>query len=839
MKTRILLSILWLIGVAAFAQPQQLIPQTYILAELNIKGNHTAHPAEILSISGLQTGMAISLPGVQLSDAIRRLWKTELFEDIQFQQDSLNKDGRIFLSLVLVERARISDMTFKGISKRQAEELKEQIKFIRGGIFTEAKRVEAERIVRNYFIKKGYAQTQVDVQLEEDAVLKHRQRILLQVEKGKKMHIHEMELSGNQQLSETQVKRKLKGIGAREGWKIWNRARYTPKKYDEAKAQLLAYYQDLGYRDAQIVADSVYHLHDHKMLVSLHLDEGQQYVIRNINWTGNVSYNTAQLSALLGIKKGDIYSKSRLDQRLHGDPQGTDISSLYLDNGHLFFRIEAVESAIEGDSVDLEMRISEGPLTTIGNVYITGNTKTSDEVINRQIRTRPGEVFSRAALIRSQRELIALNYFAAEKMNVVPQLNEETGTVDLHYQLEEKPSDRIQLQGGWSPQVTDDNGNVISGGLLGTLQLDLTNFSTKRLFSRKDWRPVPMGDGQRLSLAFQTDGTRSKNLAVSFQEPWLGGKKPNFLGVSTNYYSFENLVTPEGGTESISFSNKTLGASIDYGFQLSWPDDFSRMQFSLGYKHYSLENPGIYYPEFADETEAEVHALTLRQSFNRTSVDHPLFPSSGSITQFDVEVTPPYSLFGEEKDYANMSTAEKVKMLEYHKWTFKHQSFWNFAGDFVLHGMVESGYLGAYNPAIGAPPFERFVLGGSGLLANGVGGLKGLSAIPLRGYAAQALDNDNNYFTLYNRAVLEIRHPIKAVPGMPIWLLGFAEAGNGYSGFKEYRPFDLKRSAGLGFRMQLPMVGLIGLDWGYGFDPLPGEDKPSGGQFHLIFGREF
>ena len=839
MKSITFLSLIILPLTFLFAQESPEISTSYQLKEIRVEGAELSNQQEILRISGLEEGMWLTLPGVQTADAIKRLWNTELFGDIQLVQDSI-VDKAVYLRLILQERPRISQISFTGINKKQADELRKQIQYVRGSILTPAKSHSAKRKIRNYFVEKGYYNSEIRFLQQQDAVLRYGLELQINIAKGEKTRIREIEILDNEAFADAKVRRQLKGIKVRKWWRFWDNARYIPRKYKDAKKTLLSWYQDQGYRDAHIVADTLAWTSPGDLKVQIRLEEGRQYVFRNISWMGNQIYDSKTLTQLLGIQRGDIYNKSLLEQRLYADPGGTDISSLFLNQGHLFFRVEAVESLIEGDSIDIEMRMYEGPLAVIGSVHVSGNTKTSDEVILRDIRTRPGDVFNRAALIRSQRELINTNYFSAEDLEVLPVPNEGKGTVDLHYKLVEKPSDKFQLMGGWSPRVFDDNGNIISGGPTGTLMLDFNNFSTKRLFNKHAWKPVPGGDGQRLSLAYQTTGSRSKNFSFSFQEPWLGGKKPNFLGVNLGYFSFRNLITLDSSENAAWFSNQTFTASVDYSTRLNFPDDYTFSRTSLGYRYYALENPGIYYPEFEADPNAFINVITLKQTFSRTTVDHPVFPTSGSITDFSIELTPPYSLFQADKDYGQMGSAEKFNLLEYHKWQFNTQWFWNVKGKWVLSAKVEGGYLGGYNKALGVPPFERFALGGAGMIQNGNGGLLGLNNISLRGYAAQSLDNDGDFFSMYNKVSMEVRYPISLSRELPpLWLVGFAEAGNGYSGFSDYNPLNLKRSAGLGFRTQLPMVGLFGLDWGYGFDKLPGADTRSGSQLHLIFGKEF
>lgn len=806
---------------------QNISPQVYKLAQVRVEGAQQLSSSAIRNMSGLQTGDEISVPS-DISQGIKRLWKQDLFAGVSVRQDSVI-EGRLFISVLVTERPRISAISFTGISKSQTEALREKLSLVSGTIWTAAKRKSTQRIVRNYFVEKGFYQTQVSITEKPSPLLKNRTEITIAIDKGNYTKINQIDLVGNKDFPDKWIWKNLRGVKVKKGWPFWARSKYIPHELRDAQKNVLMAYQNEGFRDVTVELDTVY-LHDEKSLnIQLKVYEGKKYHYRQIEWVGNNRHNQEALSAMLDIKPGDVYKQPELMTKLNADPAGQDIRSRYMDEGYLFFQIDPVESRVVDDSVDLQIHIVEGPQTTIRNVLIEGNTKTSDEVILRMLRTYPGKKFSRSDIIRSQRELLSLGHFNQETLNVIPVPDMETGTVDLKYIVEETASDKVQLQLGWSPNSADQPG----GGLVGTVQLNLNNFSTKRLFGpRSQWGHMyPAGDDQKLSLAMQMNGSDYQKVSFSFLEPWLGGRKPHSLGVSTSYSIFSD--------QESTYKNRIFSFSVDHGRQMSWPDDYFRSFTSLNYKYYDVTNPATIFSnsfvrsDGTAEPVAFVNQLSLKQTFQRNSLDAALFPRSGSNISFSVEVTPPYSLFS-KKDYSQLEPAEKFNLLEYHKWTFNSSWYWQLFGDVVLNAKIQAGYLGSYNKNVGGSPFERFHVGGTGI-ANGFT-LDGRDFIPLRGYEDASLDNDGQGFSLYNRFVLELRVPLSLDGPVPAWVVGFAEAGNGYDGIKDYNPFRLKRSLGVGIRGMLPSLGLMGVDYGYGFD---NEDGKGGHQFHLILGKEF
>ncbi len=820
--------------------------ETYIISGIDIQGAEYSDPNAIVSLSGLAVGNPITLisrelpdgtkllGGQEVAQVLKRLWNENIFSNIEISVDEIN--GRsIKLMIAVTERPRIASIQFTGISKSQAEDLKEKINFINGTILTESKEQSAKRIIRNFYVEKGFYNVSVDINESLDNVIRNGVTVQIDVDKGKRTKIYEIAIEGNEDFSDRKVKRNLKKVKERKWWRFWARSKYVPKTFREAKDNLIQIYHDEGYRDAQVLFDTVRTINGKLVQVRMEVYEGEQYYFRDIAWSGNLKYNSVRLSQVLGIDKGDIYSESQLQKRLNGDPQGGDVSSLYLDDGYLFFNVQPVEVAVEGDSIDLELRIQEGPQSNNRKIIIEGNDKTSDYVINRELRTSPGEKFSRSEIIRSQREIINLGYFDQEKLGVNPIPNQATGTVDIAFNVTERSADQLQLQGGWGQRLRDANGNVFGGGFIGTVQLAFNNFSTKRFLDPKAWRPVPSGDGQKLNLAVQMNGLGNKNLSISFLEPWLGGKKPNSLGVSASYFIFQR---GNFFTRSNLFRNAIFTSSVDFRQRLTFPDDFFTLSSSLTFRYFDVQNPSIndggIFRGFEGEPQAFINAITIRETLSRTSIDAPIYPRSGSQMSISVELTPPYSLFRGDRDYAEMTDSEKFNLLEYHKWTFNSNWFFNIAGNMVLNARLEAGFLGAYNQEIGISPFERYYLGGAGLQAGF--GFDGREIIPLRGYEDFSVTNNNDGYPIYNRFLLELRQPITLNQSSPVWVLGFLEGGNGYTDIRKYNPFDLKRSVGVGLRVMLPMVGLLGLDYGYGFDNI--NSQRSGGQFHFIMGQQ-
>jgi outer membrane protein insertion porin family len=815
----------------AQTEPNRPDIKTYTLAGLEVEGAIYSDKYAIMNLSGLVVGEAVRIPGSDISDAIKKLWKENIFSDVQIRQDKITGTN-VFLTIMVQERPRISSFSFTGIPKGQAEDLREKINFIRGTILTESKQISAKRVIRNYYVEKGFFGTEVEVSSHQDSLLKNGISLDIAVKRGNRIKINDIVIEGNDEYKDAKVVRGLKKIRKKNIFRFWAKSKFVPKEFDLAKDALVEKYNNDGYRDAQVEYDTVYAHNDKTVNLRLKVYEGQQYKYGDIRFAGNYKFNSEQLGTVLGIQKGDIYDPSKLQKRLNGGPEGGDISSLYMDDGYLFFQVQPNEVNVRNDSIDLEIRIQEGPQAIVRKVEVEGNTKTSDYVIYRMLRVYPGKKFSRSDIIRSQREILNLGFFNQETLNVIPTPNYEDGTVDIKFIVEERPADQLQLQGGWGGRIRDGSGRVIGGGFVGTVQLSFNNFSLKRLFqSPSTWNgPIPSGDGQKLNLAIQMNGIGYQNFSFSFLEPWLGGKKPNSFGLSTSYVLFQNFASD--------YKNKIVTVSADYGRRLKFPDDFFRSTSSIVYRYFDIQNPGSVFAGFSGEDQAYVNIFAFRQSFDRSSIDAPIYPKSGSTMSLSVEFTPPYSLFRRDANYKDMSPNEKFNLLEYHKWRFNSAWFWQLFGNVVLHSKIEAGFVGSYNRDLGISPFERFFLGGAGLI--GVNGLDGRDIIPLRGYDDNSINNGNQGFPIYTRYIMELRVPLTLNQAAPIWVQAFAEAGNGFQNFRDFDPFNVRRTLGVGMRVMLPMVGLLGLDYAYGYDFNRNSPNPIGGrQFHFIIGQQF
>ncbi len=815
----------WLLFSFAFAFAQNLEEGTYYIAGIRIEASEAVNARAITNLMGLYVGQRVDIPSDLFANAIRNLWKQKIFQDIRIEAEKV-VDNRLYIVIKLKESPRIARYAFKGITKNQAEDLREHIQFIRGTLLTESKKRNAIRIIKNYFQEKGYYNTQVAITTRPDTTMRNGVLVLIDIKKGQRMKIKHIYFYGNEKIPDKKLKHKLKDTKEAKFYRFWKRSKFVKKAFKEDKSRLIQFYRSKGFRDAQWLKDSVVVLNKKRLALHIWLYEGPVYYFREIRWLGNHRYDDETLSKVLGIKRGDVYNTALLERRLFMDPNGLDVSSLYMDDGYLFFRAEPVEVAIENDSVDLEIRIFEGPQATIRKVNVEGNTKTSDWVIIRELRTLPGDKFSRANIIRSQREVLALGYFDPQSMNVMPQPNPQEGTVDITYKVAERPSDQVFLQGGWGGRVVDAQGRTISSGLVLSLGLTLTNFSTRKLFKPRLWNgPLPSGDGQRVSIVVQANGTGFQNYAFSFTEPWLGGKKPNTLGINANYSVQRSFFTD--------YYISIFGVSVDFGKRLRFPDDFFRSYTSLNYNYYVVRDPSR--SVFRDFSKGFINILSLRQVIDRTSIDAPIYPRSGSIFIFTLEVTPPYSMFI-KKDYKNLPAAERYHLLEFHKWKFDAGFYINLIGKMVLNPRMRFGFLGSYNPDVGPSPFNRFYLGGDGLQGFN---LDGREVIALRGYRYPVIGG--NYGTLiYNKFTIELRQALSLNPNAMFWVHAFFEAGNAWENPVEFNPFSLKRSIGVGIRVNLPMFGLMGVDYGYGLDPVYYNGAPiNRGNFHFMIGQQF
>ncbi len=845
-------------------------PKEYEIGGVSISGVDYLDDNVLIMLSGLEVGERIMVPGDDISNAIKKLWRQGLFDDVKITASRIEGD-LIFINIYLDEVPRLANYSFKGVRRSEADNLKEEINISRNDVVTDNLKVRAGNEIKKYFINKGY--WDVNVKIEEIADTTNRNYVGLKflINKNKKVKIKNINIIGNHALSAGSLRRSMKNTKEKtkmnpfnslpeligrtvegvlhldyfevaDAWAdvflrdftttIFKSSKFIESDFEEDKLSFIAKYNKNGFRDAIIIGDTIRRNEDGTMDLDIYVNEGSRYYFRDIKWVGNTKYNSDFLSKALGIQKGDVYNQEILDANLTYNEAGTDISSLYLDDGYLFFQVHPVEVNISNDSIDLEMRIFEGEQARINKIIVKGNNRTNDHVIMREIRTRPGQLFSRTDIIRTTRELAQLGYFNPEKINPIPTPNPADGTVDITYEVEEASSDQIELSGGWG-----------YGRLIGTLGLKFTNFSFKQLFNKKAWRPVPTGDGQQLSLRFQTYGKGFINFTTSFTEPWLGGRKPNALSVSYYYsrYAPDNSyyrrmgydVKPDTTNAHLAINGITVGL----GKRLTWPDDFFTLHQAVSYQRYDANNYSSYLP--VGDGTGVYNKLSYAITFARSSVSQPIYPRSGSMLSVNLELTFPYSLFS-NKDYATITDDEiKFKWMEYHKWKIHGEFYKNIIGDLVLMARAKYGFLGNYNSDIGTMPFDRFFIGGDGMA--GYYNFDGRELIGFRGYENNTLTA--NYAltprtgaTVYNKNTLEIRYPLSLNPSAIIYMAGFVEAGNSWSNFKDFTPFNLYRSAGLGVRVFLPMFGLLGLDWGYGFDNIPGVPDAGGSQFHFSIG---
>ncbi|MFN8357158.1 MAG: outer membrane protein assembly factor BamA [Spirosomataceae bacterium] len=819
------------------SQPQSEVfdyanPKEYIIGGVTSSGSKYYDANSMISISGLREGDKIQVPGAAISDAVKKLMDQGILENVEISATKIEGD-KIFLNIHLKERPRLYKILFSGIKKGEQDGLNDKVKLIKGKIITETLIKNAELAIKRYFTEKGHLNVKIKTIQLADSARGNNAALRFIINKGEKVKIHQIIINGRTEMEEGLVRRKMKGTKQMRFGRIFTPSKFIPKKFDEDKEKLIEFYNKKGYRDARIAFDTVY-AHDNRTVdVVLNLEEGRKYYYRSIRWEGNFIRPDSVLNEVLNIKKGDVYDTEELAKRINGIPQN-DVSSLYMDDGYLFFQAEPEEAVIENDSIDLVIRISEGKQATINKIILNGNTKTSDHVVMREIRTLPGQKFSKSAIIRTQRELATLGYFDPEKIGIVP-IPHQDGTVDIEYTVEEKPSDQIELSGGWGGYV----------GFVGTLGVVFNNFSARNIGNLKAWRPLPAGDGQKMAVRFQANGQQFQNYSLTFTEPWLGGKKPNSFSISLNksvYYPYKGGYTSLIYGSSLSEDDKnahfnSLGITFSLGRRLKRPDDYFTMSNAL-----SLQSFDVYKLYQGYYPTGKSTSITFNTTISRNSLDNPQFTRRGSSFTLSATFTPPYSMFSNKTYSAN--DPEKYRLLEYHKWMFDASWFTPIFGKFVLHARAHMGFLGSYNSSLGIVPFERFVLGGSGMVYNNFQLSRDI--VGLRGYKDQVIgpldrNNTSTGGVVYNKFVAELRYPVSLNPSATIFVLSFMEAGNNWGSYKEYNPFSQKRSAGFGARIFMPAFGMIGIDWAYGFDKVPGytgTDKANGAQFHFTIGQQ-
>jgi outer membrane protein insertion porin family len=842
----------------------QKTPRRYKVANIAVSGNQYFDAALLVSIANINVGDNVLIPGGDnFSKAISNLWKQNYFSNVEIYITKVEGNS-IWLEIAVTERPRLSSFSFKGIPKGQAEELTGKVGLIRGRIVTENNRRSAIEAIEKYYVEKGYRGVKTVIEETKDPKVENSVVMTLVVDKGEKVKISDIYFEGNT-MSEQRLKKQMKGTkemtrlsvhaskdstGKIAGnpltfkdylhqngflsftktkelldpyvrMKLFTSAKYSEKKFEEDQEKILSYYNSLGYRDAQIVSATATPNSKGNLEIKVKVNEGHRYYFGNVTWRGNTKYSDSVLATILGIQKGDTYDLELLNQKLGKQlsPEGGDISGLYMDDGYLFFRAEAVESAVYNDTIDHEIRIVEGPQATLKNIRIAGNDKTKEHVIRRELRTIPGEKFSRSDIIRSTRELAQLNFFNQEKINpgVVP--NADDGTVDINWTVEEKSSDQLELSAGWGGGI----------GLTGTLGLTFNNFSINNIFRKSAWQPLPTGDGQRLSVRFQSNGKAFRSYNFSFTEPWLGGKKRNSLTFSVYDTKYRNgLYNSFNGSYDFTDNDsyiQTSGLSISLGKQLKWPDDYFSLVTSLNYTRYVLKD----YQIFQGFSNGVSNNFNIKLALQRSSVNQPMFPTSGSTFLLSAQLTPPYSLFDKDK----AKSGNPYQFVEYHKWRYTGEWFVPIGKpsgaernkQFVFRAAVKYGYIGRYNSKLEISPFERFQVGDAGLSNNFA--LLGYDIIAHRGYPVYENSNPkinpdqqsaSKFFTIFNKYTMEMRYPLSLSPSSTIYALTFFEAANGWYSMKDYNPFRLRRSVGVGMRFFLPMFGLLGFDYGIGLD---------------------
>lgn len=808
-------------------------PQEYILDNITVTGLESIDKNALLSITGLQTGDKIVIPGEAISNAIKNIWAQKLVGDVKVSVTSI-EGNRIILNFELKERPRLSKIDITGVKKSDKEDLKSRMNISLGQIVTDPIIKNAIQKINKFYIEKGFLGVNTEITRKNDTLQDNKVILKVNVKKGPKVKINEILITGNESerdnkkteklLSDKKLKRKLKETKEKKLYKFFSTSKFIQSDFENDKKAIIEYYNSLGYRDAEIVDDSIYFIKDNRINVGITIDEGPRYYFRSITWQGNYIYSDRALDTILDIKKGDVYNLARLERKLNYNPNGFDISSLYLDDGYLFFHVDPIEVLVENDSIDIEMRVYEGPQATIRNVTVTGNTKTHDHVVLRELRTLPGQKFSRSDLIRSQRELATLGYFDPEQIGINPVPNPADGTVDINYSVVEKPSDQIELSGGWGGQF----------GFVGTLGLVFNNFSLRNIPKTKTWDPLPSGDGQRLSIRFQANGKSYQTYSFSFTEPWLGGNKPHSLTVSLTR-SQQNRIS---SGLSIDGFLRVQGASVSYGKRLKWPDDYFTNSISASFMQYRFKDFGDNQLGIDNTTS---NNLTLSYTLSRNSLNDFTFPTSGSSLTFMATFTPPYSLFN-SKDYNALPNEERYKFVEYHKWMFDQSWFTTLIPgqkrNLVLNARAHFGYIGSYSSRRDVGPFERFIMGGDGL--SGFNFLLGSEIIGLRGYQNNEILPQGQDGTideggvLFDKFVTELRYPISLSPALSVFALTFFEAGNVWNNFSEFDPFNVYRSVGIGTRIMMPAFGMIGIDWGYRLNDVPGKD-PSLNRTHVTF----
>ena len=857
-------------------------PVEYTIGGIEVTGLNILDKSAMISLTGLKVGDKIKLPGEKISGAIRKLWKHGLVGDATILVDRI-EGSNVFLTIELAERPRLNDFYFTGISRSRQSALKEDLTLIRGKIVNDAMIRNTELSVKKFFFKKGFLNTEVKVIQESDTLNRGGVKVRIDVDLNSKVRVHDVIFTGNKEIASGKLRKKMKktkenaritlhrtllrsllGLNPKslraekDSTESWRRAKeflsdnvklnlFAPSKFimsefEEDKLKLIEFYNSQGYRDAEVVSDTIIRYSKDRIDVKLNIFEGRKYYFRDIKCTGNYIYSADVLNRILDIQKGDVYNKELIDKKTNFNPKGPDISGLYMDDGYLFFRVTPIEVAVEGDSIDIEMRIFEGEQATIKNVWIAGNERTSEHVIRRELSTVPGQKFRRSDIIRTQQLLSQMGFFNPQKISQEIEPNPADGTVDIGWKVEEQSNDQIQLSGGWGGAF----------GFVGTVGLTFNNFSVRNIPHFKKWRPLPVGDGQRLSLSAQANGASYQSYNFSFTEPWLGGRKPNSFTISLNS-SVSRL--PTAGFEiSDAVSLRQNGITVGLGRRLEWPDNYFSLSNSLSFLVYKYK--GNYFQSTVLPDEGKTYSIKLETNIARNSIDNPMYPTQGSTISLSAALTPPWSKL-RGSSYL-LDVEKQFQWIEMHKWMFDAKFYIKLLGSskpegrsLVLETKAHFGFIGQYDKALTPSPFERFLLGGDGLAGGFNSFVLGQDIIGLRGY-------ENNLITppfyalrsstslagkieggiVYDKFGLELRYPVTLGQAATIYGLIFAEGGNNWNNYLEFNPFQIYKSAGFGAKIFMPAFGLIGLNWAYGFDTLPGATQRSGAQFHFTIGQQ-
>ncbi len=847
-------------------------PRRCEIGNISVEGVEGYEDYVVIGLSGLSVGQVVSVPGNEITEAVKRYWKHGLFSKVAITADSI-VDSKVYLTFHLALRPKITEITYSGVKKSEREDLEAKLGMARGMSLTKNLTDRAKILAKKYFDDKGYKNAEIEIMQRDDVTGKNQVILDVNIDKKSKMKVRKIIFDGNTKLTDRKIKGHIFSKGhfgkIHESGKFYSflkAKKFTPERYKEAKEKLQERYSELGYRDATILEDSVWTVDDKHVNVYVKIDEGEKYYLRNITWVGNTVVTTDYLNAVLNMKKGDVYNQSMMNKRLRDDDDA--VANYYYNNGYVFSSVDPTEINIVGDSIDLEVRITEGPQAHLSSVRIFGNDRLYEEVVRRELRTKPGDLFSKDALMRSARDIASMGFFDPETIQPDVKPNYEDGTVDVNWNLQQKSNDQLELSLGWGQT-----------GIIGRVGVKFTNFSMRNLFGKNKLHRgiMPSGDGEQIGLSFQTNGRYYSSVSANYSTGWFGGKRPNSFNVgiyyskqsdvSSSYYNnswMNSLYGYMGGYGSYNgsyYNNydsyldddkyiKLFGLSVGWGKRLRWPDDYFQLSATVAYQRYILRDWRYFII-----SNGNCNNLNFGLALTRTSTDNPLFPRHGSEFSLSVTLTPPWSLF-DGKDYANLATAqtyntnnelyqkeqqEKYRWIEYHKWKFKSRTFTALTEGqkcFVLMTRVEAGLLGSYNKNK-ISPFETFYMGGDGM--SGYSTSYAQETIGLRGYENGSLTPYGSEGYAYDRFTLELRYPFM-LGNTTIYGLGFAEAGNAWNSTKKFNPFEMKRSAGIGVRIFLPMVGLMGIDWAYGFDKVyqgTAQETRGGSNFHFILGQEF